>query len=119
MDAEELLVHYGQLWQIEKAFRISKRDLRIRPIYHRLEKRIYAYICLVFSAYSIYKTLETAQHQEKSGLSLKQAAQLTRTMYQIQMELPNSKKRQTILLGIDEQQQELLKICEKHFGEPQ
>ncbi|XVN73330.1 hypothetical protein AAEX37_00390 [Oligella sp. MSHR50489EDL] len=40
-------------------------------------------------------------------------------MYPIQMELPNSKKRQTILPGMDEQQQELLKISEKHFGEPQ
>ena len=72
-----MLAHYGQLWQIEKAFRMSKIDLRIRPIYHRLEKRIHAHICLAFSAYSIYKTLEMALYQEKSILLLKQAAELT------------------------------------------
>lgn len=116
LSAEELLAHYGQLWQIEKAFRISKTDLRIRPIYHRLEKRIHAHICLVFSAYSVYKTLEMALYQEKSTLSLtQQAAELTHTMYQVQMELPNSKQQQTILLGMDKQQQELLTICKKCF----
>ena len=109
------MAHYGQLWQIEKAFRMSKTDLRIRPIYHRLEKRIHAHICLVFSAYSVYKTLEMALYQEKSTLSLTQAAELTHTMYQVQMELPNSKQQQTILLGMDKQQQELLTICKKCF----
>lgn len=115
LSPEELLAHYGQLWQIEKAFRMSKTDLRIRPIYHRLEKRIHAHICLVFSAYSVYKTLEMALYQEKSTLSLTQAAELTHTMYQVQMELPNSKQQQTILLGMDKQQQELLTICKKCF----
>ncbi len=28
---EQIIGNYGQLWQIEKAFRISKTDLRIRP----------------------------------------------------------------------------------------
>jgi transposase len=35
---EQIIGNYGQLWQIEKAFRISKTDLRIRPIYHRIKK---------------------------------------------------------------------------------
>ena len=39
-DQHELVVrrshgHYGQLWHIERAFRISKSDLRVRPIFHR------------------------------------------------------------------------------------
>ena len=33
----EIIEHYQNLWHIEKAFRISKTDLQIRPIYHRLE----------------------------------------------------------------------------------
>ncbi|WP_070477159.1 hypothetical protein [Oligella sp. HMSC05A10] len=87
LSAEELLAHYAQLWQIEKASWMFKADLRIRQVYHRLEKRIRAHICLVFSAYSIYKTLEMALYQEKSTLSLKQATELTHTMYQVQMDL--------------------------------
>jgi len=30
----QLKEYYSQLWQIEENFRISKHDLRIRPIYH-------------------------------------------------------------------------------------
>ena len=112
---EQLLAHYGQLWQIEKAFRVSKTDLRIRPIYHRLESRIRAHICIVFTAYTIYKTLETALMKEQSTLSLEKAAEATQTMYQVVLELPSSKRVQKILLGMDEEQRELLTICEKHF----
>jgi len=36
---EEVIENYQQLWVIEKAFRISKTDLKIRPIYHRLKHK--------------------------------------------------------------------------------
>ena len=32
----DVIENYKNLWHIEKAFRMSKTDLRIRPIYHRL-----------------------------------------------------------------------------------
>jgi catechol-2,3-dioxygenase len=35
LKAGQIIEHYKELWSIEKAFRISKTDLRIRPIYHR------------------------------------------------------------------------------------
>jgi transposase len=41
---KKVIGNYSQLWQVEKAFRISKTDLRIRPIYHRLKDRIEAHI---------------------------------------------------------------------------
>jgi transposase len=33
---EEILENYSHLWKIEKAFRIAKTVLKIRPIYHRV-----------------------------------------------------------------------------------
>ncbi|MFN2440705.1 MAG: IS1634 family transposase, partial [Chitinophagaceae bacterium] len=47
---EEVISQYQQLWTIEKAFRISKHDLQIRPIYHQLKRRIEAHICIAFAA---------------------------------------------------------------------
>ena len=35
---KEVIENYRNLWHIEKAFRMSKTDLRIRPIYHWLKK---------------------------------------------------------------------------------
>ena len=57
MGKDEVIALYKNLWKIEKAFRISKTDLRIRPIYHRLKHRIEAHICIAFCAYKIYKEL--------------------------------------------------------------
>lgn len=69
LSKEEILENYHQLWQIEKAFRVAKTDLRIRPIYHRKQKRIEAHICLVFKAYKVYKEMERQLKEKKSELS--------------------------------------------------
>lgn len=100
----EVMENYNNLWHIEKAFRMSKTDLRIRPIYHRLRNRIEAHICISFTAYCIYKELERVLYEEKSTLSLKKAAELTHNMYQVTYTLPESKQTKTKLLNMDEQQ---------------
>ena len=111
----EVLENYKNLWHIEKAFRMSKTDLRIRPIYHRLRDRIEAHICIAFTAYCIYKEIERVLYQEKSTLSLKKAAELTHNMYQITYMLPDSRQTKTRLLTMDENQQELFNIIFRNF----
>ena|GEM_PF-6367417 len=85
---------YVHLWQIEKAFRISKTDLRVRPIYHYLRRRIEAHVCIAFAAYTIYKELESLLKQRK--LSMSPAVQhgfmkYTVTPNQISAQFVNSK----------------------------
>lgn len=111
----EVMENYKNLWHIEKAFRMSKTDLRIRPIYHRLRNRIEAHICISFTAYCIYKELERVLYEEKSTLSLKKAAELTHNMYQITYTLPESKQTKSRLLNMDEQQAELYRLAIKNF----
>jgi len=112
---QEVIVNYSNLWHIEKAFRMSKTDLKIRPIYHRLRNRIEAHICIAFTAYCIYKELEKVLHQEKSSLSLKKAAEVTHNMYQITYTLPESKHTKSRLLNMDEEQAELYQMINKNF----
>jgi transposase len=112
---DEIIESYKNLWYIEKAFRMSKTDLRIRPIYHRLRNRIEAHICISFTAYCIYKELERVLYQEKSTLSLKKAAEITHNMYQITYTLPESKHTKSKLLNMDEEQAELYQIICKNF----
>jgi transposase len=111
----EVMENYKNLWHIEKAFRMSKTDLRIRPIYHRLRKRIEAHLCIAFTAYCIYKELERVLYKEKSKLSLRKAAELTHNMYQITYMLPNSRQTKTRLLTMDENQNELFNIISRNF----
>lgn len=106
----EVIDNYKNLWHIEKAFRMSKTDLRIRPIYHRLRHRIEAHICISFAAYCIYKELERALASSKSTISLKIASEITHNMYEITYTLPDSKHTKSKLLKMNEQQSELYKI---------
>jgi len=112
---DEVIENYKNLWHIEKAFRMSKTDLRIRPIYHRLKKRIEAHICISFTAYCIYKELERVLYEEKSTLSLKKAAEITHNMYQITYTLPESKHTKSRLLNMNEEQTELYTLVNKIF----
>jgi transposase len=110
-----VIENYKNLWHIEKAFRMSKTDLKIRPVYHRLKERIEAHICISFTAYCIYKELERVLYEEKSKLSLKHAAEITHNMYDITYTLPKSKHTKTKLLKMDKEQQELFEIIQKYF----
>jgi len=58
LKANEVISHYQNQYAVERAFRISKTDLKIRPIYHRLENRIKAHILISFVAYALYREFE-------------------------------------------------------------
>ena len=58
LKSNDVIAHYQNQYYVEKAFRISKTDLKIRPIYHRLENRIKAHILISFVSYAIYKEFE-------------------------------------------------------------
>jgi transposase len=112
---EEILENYRNLFHIERAFRMSKTDLRIRPIYHRLRHRIEAHICIAFTAYVVYKELERVLKEENASLSLKTASEITHNMYQLTYQLPDSRHIKSSLLKMDEQQTELYQIIRKYF----
>lgn len=57
-DIRAVLSHYHSLWHIEESFRISKSDLKIRPIFHWTEKRIRAHISLCYLVFACLRRLE-------------------------------------------------------------
>ena len=115
LTSKKIIESYNNLWHIEKAFRMSKTDLRIRPIYHRLKHRIEAHICIAFTAYCVYKALERILYKDKSALSVKKAAELTFNMYQITYTLPDPIHTKSRLLKMDDLQTELYQIIQKNY----
>lgn len=107
---EKVIEHYGHLWQIENAFRISKTDLRIRPVFHYKRRRIEAHLCIVFVAYAIWKELERLLKQHGVEMSAKGAAELTHTMYAIDCALPGESSTERIILHMDAEQKKLYGI---------
>jgi transposase len=101
MNAETIISNYKHLWKIEKAFRISKNELKIRPIFHRNQRRIEAHICISFVAYKVYKELERVLKENRSKLSPEKAITIAKTIYAIKVKTqPNNKiLKQTLLLN--------------------
>ena len=58
-----------QLTQIEAAFRSLKTDLGLRPIYHRLDRRVEAHIFVAFLAYCLQVTLKNKLQIHAPGLT--------------------------------------------------
>lgn len=100
LSKDEVLENYQHLWRIEKAFRVAKTDLKIRPVYHRKQKRIEAHICLTFVAYKIYKELERQLKEKKSSLSPEKVIEIVQSIYQIEIITPTTKEKiiKTLLL---------------------
>ena len=64
---------YHQLWQVEKSFRMSKTDLRARPIYHHKRDSIEAHLTIVMAALAVSRWLE-----RETGLSIRKLVQTLR-----------------------------------------
>jgi transposase len=64
---------YHQLWHIEKSFRMSKHDLRARPIYHHKRESIDAHLTVVFAALAVTRLIE-----DRTGWSIKRFVRAAR-----------------------------------------
>jgi len=109
---DEIIENYNQLWQIEKAFRISKTDLKIRPVYHRLKHRIQAHICIAFCAYKIYKELDRQLKIKKAEMSPEKAIDIAKTIYRITIQTNFSNTLHSRLYIDKEEQRKLLRLFE-------
>ncbi len=106
----DVIENYNQLWKIEKAFRVSKHDLKIRPIYHRLQRRIEAHVTISFAAYKIYKELERLLKLKGSKLSPEKAIDIAKTIYSIRVKVPQTNENIEKTLILNEEQRELADI---------
>jgi len=110
LNRAQILTNYKQLWHIEKAFRISKTDLLVRPIYHRKETRIRAHILIAFASYLVWKEVERQLYEKESSITPYRAMDLVQNIYQITYTLPESREKVFQLLKLSEEQQELVDI---------
>jgi transposase len=111
--SKQVIESYNNLWKIEKAFRISKTDLKIRPIYHRLRERIEAHICISFVSYVLYKDLERVL-SIYTTISMKKAIKQINRMQEIMIRIPGNRIHR-IRLKNNELQQEILDAIETAF----
>lgn len=66
MDPTEVIASYHDLWHVEQSFRMSKTDLRARPMFHHRRESIQAHLTIVFTALALARHL-----QQATGISIK------------------------------------------------
>ena len=88
---EEVYAAYHNLWHVEKAFRIAKSKIEIRPMFHFTRKRIEAHVCICFVALKVYKELERLLRLSAINMSVDKVLALAQTIVTIQLTLPQNK----------------------------
>lgn len=68
MSAREVIGNYHELWHVEQSFRMSKTDLRARPIFHRTRDAIEAHLTIVFTALAVERYLYAATGMSKKRI---------------------------------------------------
>jgi hypothetical protein len=79
---EFIIGAYHRLYQIEKSFRMSKSDLRARPIYHHVRESIDAHLTIVLAALAVSRWLE-----DTTGWSIRRVVKTLRRYRHIEITL--------------------------------
>lgn len=75
LNGSQVIAAYHDLYEVERSFRMSKIDLRGRPIFHHKKDSILAHLSIVFTALAISRTI-----QARTGLSIRRVLQILRPL---------------------------------------
>ena len=95
LDAMDVVNEYKGLWVVERAFRVAKGTLDMRPMFHFTERRIEAHVCICFVAYKVYKELERIIAAMGIGISVDKVLDIAKTIVTLRVKMPNSKRYYT------------------------
>ena len=82
MAGQTVISAYHDLWQVEKSFRMTKSDLRARPVFHHQRDSIEAHLTIVFAALAISRHL-----QDVTGASIKKLVRTLRPLQSVTIEI--------------------------------
>lgn len=115
LPAKEVFEQYNSLWSIERAFRITKGTLEMRPMFHFTPKRIQAHVCICFVAYKIYKELERVLKNSHINMSVDKVIDIAKTITTIKINLPKSKNTLTQTMLLTQRHRSIAQLFDENF----
>ena len=88
---DEVVTAYHNLWNVERAFRIAKSKIEIRPMFHFTRRRIEAHVCICFVALKVYKELERLLKLNHINMSVDKVLNMAKTVTTISIYMPENK----------------------------
>jgi len=113
--ASTVYEQYSGLWQVERAFRIGKGTLELRPMFHFTRKRIEAHVCICFVAYKIYKELERILRAAGINLSVDCVLRIAKTITTMKIKLPESGQTMTKTMLLTQKHKSIAMLFDKKF----
>lgn len=95
-DPAALWQFYVQLTQVEGAFKDLKDDLSLRPIFHKLERRIEAHIFVAFLAYCLHVHLRARLEALAPGLTPRSMLEKFAAIQMLDVHFPTTDGRQLV-----------------------
>ena len=114
-DPVKLWRWYIQLQQAEAAFRTSKNDLALRPVYHQKTERVEAHILVCFLALALWRTLEMWMHSKGLGSCARQLLLEVSTIRSLDVILPVKNRGQLRLRVVARPEKPLAQLL-AHLG---
>ena len=107
LTADEVVMRYKSLADIERGFRVLKSDIEIAPVHHRLPERIRAHALICFLALVLHRVMRMKLKAAGHPLSPQKALTLLRQIQQHRVQIHG--KTVTGLSRLHPQQTELFK----------
>jgi len=106
---------YNGLWVIERAYRITKGTLDMRPMFHFTPKRIEAHVCICFVAYKVYKELERILKVSHINLSVDKVLAIAKTVTTLKIKLPSDGTSITKTMLLTPKHQSIAMLFDENF----
>jgi len=117
LPASEVCGQYNGLWVIERAYRITKGTLEMRPMFHFTQRRIEAHVCICFVAYKVYKELDRILKACSIALSVDKVLNIAKTITTLKIRLPASGETMSKTMLITSKHKSIEKLFDKSFWE--
>ena len=106
MPASEVIASHHDLWHVEASFRMSKTDLRPRPLFARTRDAIEAHLTIVFTALAVSREV-----QNRTGLAIRNVIRQLRPLRSATIAINGT--QQTFAPVIPDQQQTILNAIQR------
>jgi transposase len=117
LSKKEVYEQYSGLWTVERAFRITKGTLEMRPMFHFTPKRIEAHVCICFVAYKVYKELERVLKISHINMSVDKVLDIAKTITTVKIYLPISGNTMTKTMLLTQRHRSIAQLFDEIFWE--
>jgi transposase len=117
LSASDVYKQYSELWQVERAFRVTKGVLEPLPMFHFTKKRIEAHVCICFVAYKCYKELDRILKISGIKLSVDKVLSIAKTITTVKVKLRESKETITKTMILTDRHKSIARLFDTDFWE--